>query len=226
MDLICVICESKFVRYGKQVLEAKTCSRKCMGEYFKAKPNTTCTTCGKFFHMKQSQKDRYERPLGYFCSVNCLSENKKETFKGSGNHQNGLIGHLNPSYKGLIINKTNHKQNDLYIYVGKDYPKSNKSGRVLYHRYLVNENNHLFDDKFFEVINGKAVIKDDFDVHHKDGNHDNNSISNLDILTHSEHTSLHNREKIIIRDKTGRISGVFKSGELLENLEADNQQPS
>ena len=33
--------------------------------------------------------------------------------------------------------------------------------------------------------------------------------------------------EVIVRDKqTGRITGVLKQGELLENLEADNQQPS
>lgn len=39
--------------------------------------------------------------------------------------------------------------------------------------------------------------------------------------------SIHNTEKQIVRDrKTGRIIGVIKFRELLENLEADNQQPS
>lgn len=47
-------------------------------------------------------------------------------------------------------------------------------------------------------------------------------------LTRSEHTSLHNSNKTIIRDiKTGRITGVIKQGELLENhIDSDNQQPS
>ena len=43
-----------------------------------------------------------------------------------------------------------------------------------------------------------------------------------------EHTSEHNKSKIIIRDtKTGRITGVVKWGELLKNhIANDNQQPS
>ena len=47
-------------------------------------------------------------------------------------------------------------------------------------------------------------------------------------LTKSEHTSLHNNNKTIIRDtETGKITGVIKQGELLENhIDSDNQQPS
>ena len=64
-------------------------------------------------------------------------------------------------------------------------------------------------------------------MHHIDGDHNNNDISNLTILTRSEHTSQHNQEKEIIRDlKTGRITGVIKSGELLGTPEVDNQQPN
>ena len=48
----------------------------------------------------------------------------------------------------------------------------------------------------------------------------------MEVLTRSEHTSIHNKEKEIIRDSLGRIAGVVKRGELLENPEVDNQQPS
>ncbi len=55
----------------------------------------------------------------------------------------------------------------------------------------------------------------------------NNSIENLIPLTRSEHTTLHNKTKTIIRDNLGRITGVLKQGELLENHnDDDNQQPS
>lgn len=56
----------------------------------------------------------------------------------------------------------------------------------------------------------------------------NNDINNLIPLTRSEHTSIHNNEKTIIRDVEGRIKTVvFKQGELLEtHNDNDNQQPS
>lgn len=53
------------------------------------------------------------------------------------------------------------------------------------------------------------------------------SKNNLIPLTMSEHRKLHNSTKEIIRDEKGRIAGVFKQGELLENhSDNDNQQPS
>lgn len=54
------------------------------------------------------------------------------------------------------------------------------------------------------------------------------AFNNLIPLTRSEHTSIHNNEKTIIRDVDGRIKTVvFKQGELLEtHNDNDNQQPS
>ena len=40
-------------------------------------------------------------------------------------------------------------------------------------------------------INEIGGISDGFDVHHKDGNKDNNSISNLELVTRSEHQKKH-----------------------------------
>lgn len=48
----------------------------------------------------------------------------------------------------------------------------------------------------------------------------------MQVVTISEHISIHNKSKEIIRDNNGRITGVRKLGELLENLEVDNQQLS
>lgn len=108
-----------------------------------------------------------------------------------------------------------------------DHIYSDKDGRVYKHRLLVECHHEMYDSKFFVVVDGKYYLKKEYHVHHKDGNHNNNNIDNLVICTRSEHTSIHNRQKVIIRDsKTGRITGVLKRGELLENPEVDNQQPS
>lgn len=42
------------------------------------------------------------------------------------------------------------------------------------------------------------------DVHHKDGNKLNNAISNLELLSHSAHASLSNRERAAIARAEGR----------------------
>lgn len=86
---------------------------------------------------------------------------------------------------------------------------------------------NMFDDKYFNIIDGQYYLKPEVNIHHKDENTLNNNISNLIPLTMSEHRKLHNSTKEIIRDEKGRIAGVFKQGELLENhSDNDNQQPS
>lgn len=115
---------------------------------------------------------------------------------------------------------------DIYVYC-PNHPYANKSGRVLKHRLIVEENYQKYDSKFFDTINGWVVLKKKYQIHHKDENHDNNDVSNLAVLTRSKHTTIHNLEKEIIRDpNNGRITGIVKHCELLESPEVDNQQPS
>ena len=220
MILNCVICDNEFKRSGKQALTAKTCSRKCMGELYKAKANTECTNCGESFHIKKSQKERYNRNLGFFCSKDCLNMYKVNAYSGEGNHQYGLKGHLNSSFKGDLIERKNHKNVDIYKYVGYEY-EGNQKGRVTLHRYLVQENAYLFGIDNFDLINGQHILKKGLDVHHIDHNHSNNDLDNLQVLTRSEHTSEHNKQKEIIRGDIGRIAGikVKESIELIESVE-------
>lgn len=163
----------------------------------------------------------------YCCSRECRAKYKSITFSGSGNHQYGLKGKLNSSFKGEETHKKNVNLTDIWVYK-PEHPYANRSGRVKKHILIVEENHELFDDKYFENINGYIVLKKIYQVHHKDFNHDNNDVSNLQPLTRSEHVRLHNQQKQIIRDpKTGRIIGVIKRSELLENhSNNDNQQPS
>ena len=145
---------------------------------------------------------------------------------GEGNHQFGLKGKLNSSFKGIEIIRHNHNIDDILVY-DPAHPFADKDGRVKKHRLLVEQNYKLFDKKFFIKEGGRIILKKEYQVHHKDGNHDNNDINNLEVLTRSEHSSIHSKEKEIIRDtQTGRIIGVVKQGELLGNPEVGNQQPS
>ena len=144
---------------------------------------------------------------------------------GKGNHQYGLKGELNASFKGKEIIKHNNSVDDIMVY-DPTHPYADKHGRVRKHRLLVEQNYKLFDSKFFLYEGGRIVLKKEYEVHHKDGNHNNNDINNLQVLTKGEHVSIHNKEKEIIRDSLGRITGVVKRSELLENPEVDNQQPN
>lgn len=74
------------------------------------------------------------------------------------------------------------KHGDYMCAVVKDHPHRMKNNYVLYHRIVME--NHLG-----RLLNSNEV------VHHKDGNKFNNDISNLELLTVSEHTTMHQHLK-------------------------------
>ena len=53
-------------------------------------------------------------------------------------------------------------------------------------------NHTIFDNSFFEEIDGWFYLKDGYVVHHKDFNHSNNDLTNLQVVTKSEHIRIHN----------------------------------
>ena len=80
------------------------------------------------------------------CFVECESKNRSNWSKGKGNHQYGLRGKLNASFKSEI-----RKNNAGYITVYKpEHPYCNGAGRVLEHRLIVEQNAELFDPKYNE----------------------------------------------------------------------------
>lgn len=223
--LNCKICNEEFKVFGKREFTASYCSVKCMGIGNQAEKNVKCTFCDKLFHMKKSAIEKYKRSFGVYCSKECLTNDRKTKMLGDKNHQYGLKGPLNSSFKGVETANINHKNIDILVYF-PEHPYADSNGRVLKHRLLVEQNYSLYNPIYFEVINNVKVLKRDIDVHHKNDNHDDNLISNLEPLTRLEHLKIHKKNKQILRDaKTGRITGVIKLDKLLENPEEDNQQP-
>ena len=201
----CLFCGNEYVIPHWRIAKSKFCSRECSDKSKLANGNTVCTNCGKSFHMKDSAKRRYNRKIGFFCSKDCLSQYRKEYFKGANNHQYGKKGHLNKSFIGKERTKINKKCIETYVY-SPNRIDADRSGRVLKHRLIAEENWMLFDPNAFYEKDGQYVLKKGYVVHHKDGNHNNNEISNLDVLTRSQHTILHNKNYMNIRhNKTGRI---------------------
>lgn len=78
-----------------------------------------------------------------------------------------------------------------------EHPNARSDGYVLEHRFVMSE--HL----------GRP-LKDDEVIHHKDGNKQNNDIKNLEIISLSDHTRLHNYEREIFRDSLGRFKNSSK----------------
>ena len=161
------------------------------------------------------------------CSRECSAKLRSIVMKGEGNHQYGLIGDKNASFK-------NEDTISNYGYVleycpghPRPHDKSNKGVRVKQHRLVIERNHEMFDNTYFEKIDNWIVLKSEYHVHHINEIKTDNRLENLQITTKSEHTILHNKQKEIIRDSTnGRIIGVLKLGEFMETPEVDNHEPS
>lgn len=224
---ICECCGKEYKVKPCRANKTHYCSKQCASKGLQGENNVVCDECGKAFHMKPYQIKHYKRSLGIFCSYECVYKAKAKKYKGAGNHQYGLKGKLNASFTTEETLQRNHKNIDVMVYC-PDHPYASKSGRVKKHRLIVEENYTLFDSKYFESINGRIVLKRSSLVHHLDGNHDNNVITNLIPCTAAEHMQYH-PSIITERDEKGRIvktTAVLKRGELLESPEVDNQQPS
>ena len=219
---MCKICGNKFLVPSYRKNTVKYCSKECRNKSLYGNNNCKCLVCEKQFHLKPFSI----KPNGNCCSRECLAKYKRETMSGSNNHQYGLKGDKNASFKGDKICRKNVNLTDVLLYKPQ-HPSCDASGRVLEHRYKVEINKTLFDDKYFELKNGVYVLKRGIEVHHINHDHNDNRIENLIPFTKSEHRSVHNLNIVFVRDiKTGRITGVFKQGELLEKPEEVDQQPS
>lgn len=215
---ICAYCGKEFEVAPSYGRTHTYCSNACATAAKKVEhvPNRECFICGKPIYIKPSRIAR-SKSGKFTCSTECMGKMRSIIFIGenNGNYRNNTISYYyNNGFKYQQIKVHNH-------------PYKNCLDCYLYHRYVVEQNHNLFDDSYFNIIDGNYYLKPEIKVHHKDENTLNNNIDNLIPLTISEHSSLHNKQKELIRDSKGRIIGVFKYGELLGNHnDNDNQQPS
>lgn len=224
MKLKCIICNSEFIRYGKQIKSAKTCSKKCDSEYRKAEKNTECTQCKVMFHLKASAKKRYKRTHGYFCSTKCVADFRKEYY----------LGENNPNFRPQVTKDTD----------GYKLAYLPKIGRVKIHHAVVFQtlgiteipkgyNVHHRDCDINNNDPGNLVLLTSSDhrwLHKQFGNatlwaYMHNKITLNELL---KWTNNKDKAKILLPQNIldQKVTGVFKLGELLETPEEDNQQPS
>lgn len=218
----CLICgKTEFVQPSR-AKNYLTCSIACQHQYLSSKLNQkilcNCAYCGKPLKLKPYKYNLTQNPC---CSKECANQLKKEKYKGCSNHQFGLRGPLNASFKTGDLQDQNGKNIDIMVY-SPDCPESNKTGRVKKHRLLIYQNKNRFNKCIFK----DDLIHPDINIHHIDCDHDHNNIDNLVPLTKKQHKSLHIKLGYAASEILTKIIGVVKQGELLENLEEDNQQPS
>lgn len=183
----CEFCESDFELRHRNRLKNKHffCSRECY-DSFKIKnkkpPNFECSFCKKEIRKKPSEikKSKY-----LYCSMNCKNKHDSILMSGENNHQYGVKGKLNSSWIS-DIRISSHGYRKIRC---ENHPLRDCDDFVLEHRLVAEK--YLLEDFCSIEIDGKMYLSKDYDVHHKDSNKLNNNPENLQILTRSEHMSLH-----------------------------------
>lgn len=192
MTVNCEFCHKEFNCSPSRLKKAKhyCCSRECQKkltalrhETDKDYLNCVCPVCGKRFHLKH-----YIESKGgiHCCSKDCAIEIKRTQMTGENNHQYGLKGALNSSWKS---------DSKISVYGYRlirvlEHPFCNSDGFVFEHRLVVEEN-WLTPDNSVE-IDGKRYLSPELDVHHIDGDRLNNDPDNLFIMTKALHRFIHN----------------------------------
>lgn len=108
---------------------------------------------------------------------------------GEGNHQHGLKGSLNASFTG----GTRIDSKGYVRVLMHEHPNADAQGYVKEHILVMSQ------------ILGRPLDTSVEMVHHKDENKLNNDPDNLELMTKSEHTSLHNKERVMARDEEGKF---------------------
>lgn len=187
------------------------CSAKCCGEYNKGKPNCNCCICGKPIHVKPENLNQK-----HTCSSECLKEFQKRRMLGKNNHQYGLKGKLNASWKSdEKISAHGYK-----LIRCPDHPFKNGDGFVFEHRLIAEK--YLLNNENSIIINDQKFLSPDYVVHHIDFNRLNNSIDNLYVLLKTFHQKFHNSIKSIIRDKKGRFDSVINPQDIYSSIQLRN----
>lgn len=188
----CAWCGKTFEIKSSQVKNHNYCSRACLGkanaERFRLARIKICANCGKEFEYKGHHTSRNKH---FFCCTECVYEFKNVQMLVNCD----WCG--KPFYKKRsAVARTKHNFCDHNCY--RDFINFEQAGAT----------NQIVDGKCLyrklaEIKIGRPLQSNE-EVHHIDGNHENNNPDNLKVLTASEHSKLHAAMKR--RDSHGRFT--------------------
>ncbi len=161
IEYVCKQCSKKFMNYKSD--NSKYCSKVCKDISLQVNHIHSCNYCGNSFSTKRN-KSKY-------CSIKCTGLANSNTLKGRNAWNKGI--------KHIAISGSNHWN----WKGGKNYSGLYKTvrvnGRYKYEHRLVVE----------QHIGRKLETREQ--VHHINGNHKDNRIENLIVVTPEWHTKLH-----------------------------------
>lgn len=179
----------------KNKTQRKQTSRNNPDEWF----NCVCPVCGERFHVKKYHLENVKHTP--CCSRKCSAKYRSDVLMaGENNHQYGLRGNLNASWKSdERINSKGYR-----LIRCPDHPFRDQDDFVFEHRLVAER--YLLDDRNSIIVNGKKYLSPDYVVHHKDFNRLNNSVENLQVMEKNEHQKLHTKLNPQLTDP---VSGKF-----------------
>lgn len=167
MELFCVNCGNEITK--DKSAKRKFCSRSCSAVYSLPRHTgkvfkKTCK-CGKKFESKTRNRVHCEN-----CAIYIPVRKRKKRVPNK-NAFNPWI-----TSTGYFVDRRTTTGKYVKVRV-REHPNA-RNGYIVEHRVLV-------EDKLGRILEAHEA------VHHIDGNRKNNNLSNLQLLTHAAHTSLH-----------------------------------
>lgn len=188
-NCVCVICGLKHYKPPYRLKNLKrgvTCSKECADKLQttgrKRNPNYKCCECDKPCYQRPSDIKNLKH--GLTCGNNeCSQKLNSRIMKGKNNHQFGIKGSANASFKG-------GRRISSYGYIIIYCPLHSRKmfdGYVFEH-ILVMENHTGRSLKYYGHNHRHNEV-----CHHKDEDKQNNNIDNLELMTLEEHSRFHNK---------------------------------
>lgn len=198
------VCEYCGKEFESNRVEARYCSRQCSGKAIgnaRIKNIRICPICNKEFHAQRKKiiycspqcglEARTTRTIVHcdLCGkeivrTQAVIKKNKHNFCSKKHYDEWLIDHHEK--KGVLVNNGIYHHGQGYIF----HYQSSKNYKAE-HRLVM------------EQCLGRPLRSDEI-VHHKDGNKQNNDISNLEIVTRAEHIEIHRSELLEAREKARR----------------------